>query len=585
MSHEIRTPMNAVIGFSELLLLEDDLKQENRDYVRTILSSGKNLLGIINDILDFSKVEAGHVELETVCFHLPNVMNDVIDTLEIAASEKNIELTLSIQVGVPVRVFGDPSRLRQVVINLVSNAIKFTPSGNVTISIDKDNASGLVHFAVSDTGIGMSQDQVNKVFEAFSQADTSTNRRFGGTGLGTTISKQIVELMQGSIWIESQLGEGSTFHFTAKLEEAVTYEQCLFETEEYVQIDYISPRIFNVLLAEDIAANASLVTLRLEQPGHTVTWVKNGKLAVEAVKNNNFDLILMDVQMPEMDGLNASKLIRTQFESSQYRIPIIALTASVMKEDQQQCFEAGMDTIESKPIDFSALLSKMESIVRKERGTPNKTLIPSISTSTNQVDFSVLDSIVDYKQGVNTWRDPDVFVNALISFAESHKDDGQKITALLTLSTPDLDGARKISHALKGLAGNLSIIDVINKSIELDELLKQKSIENAIEKSQELNTSLEQAALAISTLQLPSNEDNEPNKELDPIKVEALLDKIDSTLDELDPSAVMPYIEELSQYLDKAQLTEIEYFIDHFEFDSAKIEVQNLANRLGINKR
>ncbi len=206
----------------------------------------------------------------------------------------------------------------------------------------------------------MTSEQVAKVFQSFSQADATTTRRFGGTGLGTTISKQIVELMGGEIWVESEPEKGSTFHFTALMTEAKEAEDCLFEKSNTIVDEYISPRTFKILLAEDIEANATLATLRLEQQGHTVYWVKNGRKTVEESQANSYDIILMDVMMPEMDGLDATREIRSIEEKTKARIPILALTASVMREDYNKCLAAGMDGVESKPIDFNKLFSEME---------------------------------------------------------------------------------------------------------------------------------------------------------------------------------------------------------------------------------
>ena len=223
-------------------------------------------------------------------------------TVEQQAAEKGLSIQIEYDPALPMRFMGDPSRLRQVVLNLVGNAIKFTDSGGITFRVQDGEEADQLHFSIADTGIGMSPEQAGKVFDSFSQADSSTTRRFGGTGLGTTISLQIVELMGGKIWVESEQGKGSIFHFTGRMPEAENIDGCLYEAVSSVMEEYVSPRLFRVLVAEDIEENATLVTLRLGQQGHEVLWVKNGLEAVEAFRTGQHDLILMDVMMPEQIG-------------------------------------------------------------------------------------------------------------------------------------------------------------------------------------------------------------------------------------------------------------------------------------------
>lgn len=586
MSHEIRTPMNAVIGFSEVLMQDKGLSETSRQHVSTILSSGKNLLGIINDILDFSKVEAGSIELENVCFHLANAVKDTLKTLELNAAEKDLEIKIDIATNVPKRVIGDPVRLRQVIINLLGNAIKFTPSGSVTIAISLDKHSELLHFTVTDTGIGMSQKQVEKVFDAFSQADASTNRRFGGTGLGTTISKQIVELMNGKIWAESKEGQGSSFHFTAELNEATTFEECLYEDGSFIQANYTSPRVFNVLLAEDIHANATLAILRLEEQGHTVTWVENGKLAVDAASEGDFDLVLMDIQMPIMDGIEATQCIR-EASASSYSLPIIALTASVLKEDIQKCIDAGMNSVEAKPIDFPSLFYCLESLVPKDRGIKNESIKPIVHYETDVIDFSVLDGMVDYVKGLNTWKDPVVFAKSLQGFAKERLDNGKQFEAFLSKSTLDVEAAQGLAHAIKGLAGNLSITHVADIATTMDSLLKQNEPEKAQKKILKLTEALQQVAKAIALLKLPDINDEleSEQQDLDLDLIGEILAQINDALDELNPDAVAPYLKQLNKFIGKKELAAIQYAVDNFDFDSAKSAVEELTVLLGIKQK
>ncbi len=249
--------MNAILGFSEVVLQDTQLSTETERHVRTLYSAAKSLLTIINDILDVSKLESGKFALETVCFHLPNALADALRTVEHRAAEKNLTITIEYDVHLPIRFMGDPTRLRQVVLNLVGNAIKFTPEGNITLRVKPGDKPDMLQFSVCDQGIGMTPEQVSTVFEPFSQADASTTRRFGGTGLGTTISKQIVDLMDGEIWVDSTFGAGSSFHFTAHLPEATVTDGCLYEHDSRIADGYVSPRLFRILLAEDVEANAT----------------------------------------------------------------------------------------------------------------------------------------------------------------------------------------------------------------------------------------------------------------------------------------------------------------------------------------
>ncbi|WP_434361896.1 PAS domain S-box protein [Parasalinivibrio latis] len=580
MSHEIRTPMNAIIGFSEILLQDKDLSDSGREHAVTIHSSGKNLLNIINDILDFSKIEAGSITLEHVCFNLRNVLQDTLRTLSLKAADKDLELVCKVSPEIAARVDGDPTRLRQVIINLIGNSIKFTPSGSVTLQVEPVPDSDLIQFSVIDTGIGMTAEQVDRVFDAFSQADASTNRKFGGTGLGTTISKQIVGLMGGDIWAESELNKGTTFHFTALLLPSENIENCLFEDGSYVESGYLSPRSFNILLAEDIPTNATLATLRLEEQGHTVVWADNGRKAVDHAVTEKFDIVLMDVQMPELDGMEASKEIRKRMADSEYHLPIVALTASVMKEDEQECFDAGMDALVGKPIDFDVLLSTMEDLVPAGRGKEN-TGKPALPLSVQEeIDFSYLSGIVDVDKGLKTWGDSLVYATSLVKFAEERVASGAELEDLLQNHPDDPEPPRSIAHALKGLAGNLSITDVAELATIVDDLLKIPDVEHALAKTKEMNKALDIAAKAILKLELPKNETHEEVEPIDPEQIKEILNKIIEGLNELNPDAVEPHIKTLERFIDKKELSSIKRHIDAFDFDSASEEALALVERI-----
>ena len=582
MSHEIRTPMNAIIGFSEVTLQDSSLSKDTKQHISTILSSGKNLLAIINDILDFSKIEAGKILLESITFNLPNVVKDSLRTLEFKAAEKDLELTLNISKNTPVRVNGDPSRLRQVILNLAGNAIKFTTSGQVSIHLEK-HENDLLHFSVKDTGIGMSEEQLKKVFDAFSQADASTNRRFGGTGLGTTISKQIVELMGGKIWAESAQGKGSTFHFTAQLSEATSYENCLYDGDHYIESEYNSPRLFKVLLAEDLPVNAKLATLRLEQQGHTVTWVENGKLAVEEMQKGEFDVVLMDVQMPELDGISATRAIRQLANASVAQTPIIALTASVMKEDQQECFDAGMNAITGKPINFSELFSIMETSVNPGKGKLKQNTTATQSKQETTIDLSSISHYVNVEKGLRTWLDPHIFAESLLNFVEEHQSSPNKLKELLSSSPIQIQEAKAISHNLKGLSGNLALEEVCQIITQIDNCLLNSQPTPALEQCDALIQSMNQASKAIHTLSLPQQHaETSQQKQLSPQELSTLLSSLIQAFSELNPENAEPYMEQLSQTLAPDDLRSIRNNVNAFDFDAATEAVIRLSEHLNI---
>ena len=582
MSHEIRTPMNAIIGFSEVVLQDSTLNPDTQKYVVTIFNAAKSLLGIINDILDVSKLESGKFSLENVAFHLPNALADAIRTVEHRASEKSLALKLEYNVALPLCFIGDPTRLRQVILNLVGNAIKFTEHGQIVISVEPSEQQDQLHIAITDSGIGMTAEQIERIFEPFSQADVSTTRKFGGTGLGTTISKQLVELMGGEIWVTSKLGVGSTFHFTVHLPTTELLENCLYaDTVSTIQ-GYQSPRAFNVLLAEDIEVNATLVKLRLGQQGHHVFWAENGVAAVQAFQAESFDLILMDVQMPEMDGLEATRQIRVlENQKNQAPVPIIALTASILREDNERCFEAGMDCFVTKPIDFNELLSTMEKMVPQGNGAANAKRYVELANA-HTIDFSPLEGQINYVKGLKTWQDAQLYAKALKDFALERSNDAEKMMANLEASQLDNESARSIAHALKGLAGNLAIEQVAQEAISVDAYLKVGDIISAQEQLPYLQQALDSVVTAIHQLNMPAQTEITPDAEFDAIEVRCLLQQLLIALDELNPESVETPLNALRIYIANAQLLEIQRAVDSFYFDSAKEAVYQLAEQLSL---
>ena len=390
MSHEIRTPMNAVIGFGDILI-KTKLDTDQQQYVQSIITSGENLMTIINDILDYSKIEAGMMTIEQTTFSIRSIFSSLTTLLEQKARKKNISFLFQTDSNIPEIIIGDPTRLNQIIINLVGNAIKFTETGGIEIStriVNEENDIIRVEFRVKDSGIGIPENKLNDIFERFNQVSTETTRKFGGTGLGLSIVENLVKLQGGTISASSELGKGSVFTFVIPYKKATKNEIDQFNAEKK-QSDVVNLGKLKVLLVEDNKINQQLASLVLLNFGFETELADNGKIAVEKLKTNKFDLVLMDMQMPEMDGYEASQIIRTELKNN---IPIIAMTAHAMANEKEKCLGFGMNDYIAKPFKADHLyhiISKLfEKNISKKIASTN--ISKEINTNTGVIDLTYL---------------------------------------------------------------------------------------------------------------------------------------------------------------------------------------------------
>ena len=477
MSHEIRTPMNGIIGMTELLA-DTPLINEQKRYLSNISFSAENLLEIINEILDFSKIEAGRMELDAHAFNLRDMLEAALLPLRIKAESGGVALSISVAENCPAVLVGDGSKLRQILVNLVGNAVKFTRSG--TIRIDCTTPDGLLdplqlQLSITDTGIGMSPEVCQRIFEPFTQADSSTSRSFGGTGLGLAITHKLTNLMGGDITVTSTPGEGSSFTVLLPFAHADDNSAVMPAPPGRAELVANTGTPLSILLAEDVPINQELAKILLEKMGHSVSLASNGTEAVELFSNGHFDVIFMDMQMPEMDGLQATQAIRYLERSQERRTPIIAMTANVSENDRQKCQDAGMDAFIEKPIRSEKLRATLSRYSSKpdlpDRPDKSDRLKGSDGSGTLFFDRAEL---LERLGGAE-----ELLPRFLRLFISSTLESINQLSVSVT--NDDNKNIHRQAHAIKGAAANVGAHRIRDCASALDDMAKSGTRDDIVQ--------------------------------------------------------------------------------------------------------
>lgn len=490
MSHEVRTPLNGIIGMTGLAL-ETNLTADQREYLELAKSSAESLLNLVNDILDFSKYEVGKLSLETVEFSIRSVFRDVLRPLALRASASGLAFESVVEDGVPDRLLGDPLRISQILRNLATNAIKFTPQGKISVRVRRTASAAssvTLEFSVADTGIGIPPEKHRLIFEPFTQADGSTTRKFGGTGLGLSISSGLVELMDGRIWVESEAGKGSTFYFAITLAAVASYAS---KEPRNVSLQDHPAQTLRILVAEDNPVNQRLAARFLEGAGHAVTIARSGSEALDlfeaaTASESGYDLILMDVQMPDLDGLTATARIRAleRGKANGRRVPIIAMTAQASESDRLRCLEAGMDGYLTKPVRVTELLNSIE-FMTTGGNYMNTDLRPegSVEAQLQQLDESLALSRVG--------GDLDLLKEVVELFLDDYPGTFEQIRA--AVANRDAKALEHHAHSLKGSVSTFGA----NRAFEAAFTLEKQGRGGDLAGAQDNLLQLEQALAAL----------------------------------------------------------------------------------------
>ncbi len=515
MSHEIRTPMNAIVGFSDMLA-EEGLTKEQNENATIIRESAAHLVNLINDILDFSKIEAGQLDVEKTDCSLRTLLNSLESMMLPMANEKSLDFQTMANNDVPAQIHSDPYRLHQCLVNLTNNALKFTDQGHVylRVSLHEDNGSHFVRFDVEDTGIGIPENRHEAVFESFTQADGSTTRKYGGTGLGLAVTKQLVDLLGGELTLTSEPGKGSVFSLTIPTGADITGQPLLDRDksrhQEMSKSEQIDRTVFSgsVLVAEDVEGNQKLMALMLSKLGVDVIIAEDGSKAVQKALSQSFDLILMDMQMPHMNGYEATRTLRKQG----YRTPIVALTANAMKGDEQVCLEAGCDGYLTKPIDHRELTRIIGKYLPTRLEIASKTIdsapaqphepdgLDSKQSSTRAPssvpDNSDIREIINWGNLIDRLGDEDTIREIVPTYAKDTQKHFDKLSQAVTIG--DCESIAAHAHALKGAGRNLSIERLSEIASRMEIAGRENDIEVSTLLFEDLRSEVEKVVTVLS---------------------------------------------------------------------------------------